>query len=563
MKDRFTTFGMVLAGLTLGALAAAQSGAEVDPFPPAASPNPNAEATLVIYNEKDPESRDLADFYAKQRGIAKDRVLGLKCSLSEEISREDYDRTIAEPLRRAFTANFWWKLREPDNLLGPVVSNRIRFIALIRGMPLKIAGLATPYPGDKPTHDSAIGPRNDASVDSELSTLGFFNRVISGGLNNPYFRSFTPIVDARRPELMLVCRLDGPSAGTVRRMITDGIAAEREGLTGLAYIDARGLGPGPYREGDEWMLAAAATARRKGMPVVLDNGPEIFPESYPMRQAAIYYGWYTETVAGPFVRPNFRFARGAVAVHLHSFSGATVRDPTKCWVAPLLAAGAAATLGNVYEPYLTLTPHLDIFHDRLCAGFTFAEASFMCQRVLSWMTTSVGDPLYRPFAGVEAGEQKPQSGEWAAYRAGAKIWFTQNPAAGATALTATGKKFRSGVIFEGLGLLQLAVNDGPAAIAAFQQARENYIHPDDVARVAIHEVIQLRTAGREKEALALTRRMLAANPQGAAAPMLRTFDPPPATPAPLPFATPTPLASPRGLATPRGLVTPRPFAPPR
>ena len=51
--------------------------------------------------------------------------------------------------------------------------------------------------------------------------------------------------------------------------------------------------------------------------------------------------------------------------------------------------GAAATLGNVYEPYLTLTPHLDVFHDRLCAGFTFAEASYMSQRVLSWMTTSV------------------------------------------------------------------------------------------------------------------------------------------------------------------------------
>ena len=75
--------------------------------------------------------------------------------------------------------------------------------------------------------------------------------------------------------------------------------------------------------------------------------------------------------------------------------------------------------------------------------------------------------------------------------------------------------------------------------------------------MAIHEVIQLRTAGREPEALALTRRMIAANPQGASAPMLRTFDPPPATPVPLPFATPTPLLTPRGLATPRPLGVPR------
>ena len=47
-----------------------------------------------------------------------------------------------------------------------------------------------------------------------------------------------------------------------------------------------------------------------------------------------------------------------------------------------------------------LTPHLDIFHDRLRAGFTFAESAYMSQRVLSWMTTFVGDPLYRPFKGA-------------------------------------------------------------------------------------------------------------------------------------------------------------------
>lgn len=517
---------LMLAGIVL-----AQPRDGIGPFPPTPAPDPYAAATVVIYNEKDDASASLAKYYVEQRGIPRSQMIGLNCSVAEEISRDDYDRTIAEPIRREFTANFWWKLREPDSPLGAVESNKIRFLALMRGIPLKITN-ATGYPGDRIFGEPPLGNRNDAAVDSELATLGTYSRVISGALNNPYFRSFMPIRDFVRPDLMLVCRLDGPSPGVVRKMIADSIATEREGLMGFAYIDARGLEPGPYREGDDWLLAAAATARKKGMPVIVDNTPSLFPESYPMRHAAVYYGWYTADAAGPFVRPSFRFARGAIAAHIHSFSATTVRDPQHGWVAPLLYAGAAATLGNVYEPYLTLTPHLDVFHDRLCAGFTFAEAAYMSERVLSWMTTFVGDPLYRPFAGAATGDEKPQSGEWAAYRKGAKLWFSQGPEAGAASLKAAGLKLHSGVIFEGLGLLEAARENSAGAIAAFQQARPFYKNPEDVARVAIHEIRQLRTAKREPEALALAKKIIAQNPQSPSVPMLRTLEPPPATPAP-------------------------------
>src|SRR5258707_6713086 len=78
----------------------------------AAAPNPYAAATLVVYNESDRDSAELAHFYAEKRGIPKEQVIGLKTAKTEEITREEYDRTIAEPLRKAFTANLWWKLRE-------------------------------------------------------------------------------------------------------------------------------------------------------------------------------------------------------------------------------------------------------------------------------------------------------------------------------------------------------------------------------------------------------------------------------------------------------------------
>ncbi len=504
--------------------------------------NRDAAATLVVFNKNDRDSAELARFYAEKRGVPKDQVIGLSCAKSEEISREEYDKTIAEPLRRAFTANFWWKLRDPESPLGPVESNKIRFVALIRGIPLKVAAMPL-YEGDKITGPAPVGMTNEAAVDAEVAVLGYRTRIISGALNNIYFRSYTPIHEARRAELLLVCRLDAPTPEIVRRMITDSLAAEQEGLAGLAYIDARGVTDPGYAVGDDWLFSIANTARRRGTPTVLDNGPGLFPQSYPMTRAALYFGWYTDHFSGPFVRPDFRFVRGAIAVHIHSFSAATLRDPLRNWAGPLVSAGAAATLGNVYEPYLGLTPHLDIFHDRLRAGLTFAESAYMSQRVLSWMTTCVGDPLYRPYKGAVELEERPTTGEWADYRQNARLWFSSERPAGDAALRAAAKKNRSGMILEGLGLLQLSVDDRTAALQTFAEARELYGPTVDALRVAVHEVMQLKAAGREAEARVLVRRITAKAPDLPAADLLRLLAEPPPPPA-TPPATPAPSAAP-------------------
>ena len=58
-------------------------------------------------------------------------------------------------------------------------------------------------------------------------------------------------------------------------------------------------------------------------------------------------------------------------------------------------------LGNVYEPYLSLTTHFDTFADRLLKGYTIAESAAMGSQGISWMTLIVGDPLYRPFAKID------------------------------------------------------------------------------------------------------------------------------------------------------------------
>lgn len=367
-----------------------------------ADPTPEARATVVIFNSSNPESAALAQYYAQQREIPADQVVGIPCSADEEISRKEYTSTIAKPVLELFQSKGWWTTT-PDLR---VTDTKIRFVALIRGMPLKVRSDLT--------GDIAPLSRDEASVDSELACLGFGPIPTAGPIKNPFANRLSAIVDAiTEPGLLLVCRLDGASDKTVRAMIDNGLAAEKTGLWGWAYIDSRGLKDGPYVEGDNWLTAAATQLRQAGVPVLWDKAPETLPLGYPVTDAALYYGWYDGQVSGPFADQEMRFTPGAVAVHIHSFSAMTIRNPGAYWCAPLLERGASATVGNVYEPYLTLTTHLDVFQDRLINGFTFAESSYMAQTALSWMNVSIGDPLYRPYAAWKTSQVK---NVWTQYR---------------------------------------------------------------------------------------------------------------------------------------------------
>jgi tetratricopeptide (TPR) repeat protein len=102
-------------------------------------------------------------------------------------------------------------------------------------------------------------------------------------------------------------------------------------------------------------------------------------------------------VDGPFTLPKVEFMPGAIAYHLHSYSAATIRSATENWCGPLLAKGATATMGCVNEPYLAFTPNIAFFFQALGNFYTFGEAAWAAQPALSWQTTVIGDPLYRPF----------------------------------------------------------------------------------------------------------------------------------------------------------------------
>ena len=503
-----------------------------------AAEQPLAAATIVLYNKAAPDSVQLARFYAQQRGIARDHLVGLTCSAEEEISREEYDTTIANPLREIFKTRRWWTLHETPDRGESVTASSIHFVAVIKGIPLKIRPAAD-YPGDVP-RPGPMGNRNEASVDSELTVLAFMSHQISGPAPNPYFQNFRAIGDFENATMLLVCRLEAPAAATVRRMIVDAIAAEKSGLWGRAYVDGAHNTSGGMEVGDQWLAQITGQLHKVGIPVVYDETPAVFPEGYPMTDCALYYGWYAGTVAGPFTQPDFRFLPGAVAVHIHSFSANTLRDPNANWVGPLVTKGAAASLGNVYEPYLQLTSHLDIFNDRLLHGFTFAESAYMSIPALSWMSVMVGDPLYRPYASwvqIDALRDSAKSGtDWKTYHEFAVKNVTRPVSEFRTLARQAASRSRNCPMIEDLGLMEARDGNFSAATSYFQQARTCYAKRDDLLRVVLEETDAWIKQNKPKRALALVRSVLRVVPDAPAAPLLRKIEqdltaPPAASPA--------------------------------
>ena len=376
-------------------------------FNPMSQVNDLAAHLLVVYNTNDSDSRDLALYYAAKRNIPADRVFGIACPTSEEITRAQYDDTIRSPITTYLTRKHWLARASQPTKVGNhsldllvATHNDIWAIVLMRGMPLKIA--------PDPTNQDAMEPQPElqtdaAAVDSELALLPVYGLPLGGYVPNIFFDDQVTGIKRIGPELarnmVLVTRLDGPTVADVRRMIDDCLYAEEHRLAGLAVVDTIGLTDvkNGYTSGDIWLRSSRDELQKDGWLVKFDDKGEVIPATDPCNQVAVYLGWYTQDAAGPWVTPPDRFVPGAIAYHLHSFSAATVRSDKYHWVGPLIAHGADATMGMVYEPYLALTPHTDILMRRLLEGDYFAEAAYASERGLSWMLTVVGDPLYRPF----------------------------------------------------------------------------------------------------------------------------------------------------------------------
>jgi len=383
---------------------------------------------LVVVNTDVPSGAELATYYMKQRGIPAENIVRVSLPEGETVSRRQYDERIAAPVRRA--------------LAPPEFRRRIRCLVLMYGMPLRVA--APEIGPDDQRRLEALQMRRDgvqrgiealpageadgrarlekeraaldaeaagvaqadqsAAVDSEIGLAAAGGYALAGWQPNPFFlgnREKELAIDKSRT--LMVSRLDGPSAVIVRRLIDASLAAERQGLGGSAYFDARWPEPGGQPKGgyefyDASIHRAARLVERSGrMPVRLDSAERLFqPGECP--EAALYCGWYS---LANYVEA-FTWKPGAVAYHIASSECTTLKQAgSRVWCKRMLEEGAAAVVGPVDEPYVQAFPVPEIFFGLLVDGYlTLAECYAASTPWLSWRMVLVGDPLYRPFARV-------------------------------------------------------------------------------------------------------------------------------------------------------------------
>jgi uncharacterized protein (TIGR03790 family) len=380
---------------------------------------------LVVANKTSVKGVALARYYARKRNIPDDNLVLLNLPADETCSREVYEREVAIPVR-AF--------------LGAVKPSwRIRCLVLMYGMPLNVAPSNQTEAADATALEarekalkrlmddrdenvdagssSAVAEELDdvrarlnqlklttdawASVDSELTIVRAVGAPTGGWIENPFYIGFrNRPASVPKENVVMVSRLDGPTAASVKKIIDDSIIAEKTGLSGIAYFDARWpKGPLPaksaYQVYDRSIHQAAAQVEKSGrMPVVIDAADSLFqPGQCP--EAALYCGWYS---LATYV-DAFDWQPGAVGFHIASSECTTLKkENSQVWCKRMIEKGVCATIGPVGEPYVQAFPMPELFFGFLTEGvLSLAECYMVSLPFLSWKMVLIGDPLYHPF----------------------------------------------------------------------------------------------------------------------------------------------------------------------
>ncbi|MCP4256625.1 MAG: TIGR03790 family protein [Planctomycetes bacterium] len=378
---------------------------------------------LVIANRQIPDSQRIAEYYCEKRNIPKNNIiyLALGNKLLEKISRDEYEHSLALPIRRKLQQRLPCEIRCLVTIYG--IPIKVGPQGTLPGMEGKLKGLKGLLSKEKQRLEelkqgSKVNPKRvsiqtkqintkisqmqleigrisgketNASVDSELSMVLFQSYDLYRWQPNQ-LRGQVPGLGFKT---LMVSRLDGPEYKIIKGLIDKALAAEKTGLQGNAYIDSREIYKKDlYGHFDKSLRELGMFIHsNKKMPIKIERTSKLFqPGDCP--QTAIYCGWYRLKK----YLDAFDFVDGAVGFHIASFEAQKLRDPNaSTWCTAMLRDGITATLGAVDEPYLHTFPEPKAFFTELFKGGCLVEAYYRTKPFNSWQLILIGDPLYRPF----------------------------------------------------------------------------------------------------------------------------------------------------------------------
>ena len=148
-------------------------------------------------------------------------------------------------------------------------------------------------------------------------------------------------------------------------------------------------------------------------------------------------------------------------------------------------------------------------------AFSFGEAAYACQNSLSWQTTVVGDPLYRPFAKtpverhMDLQRRNSKLIEWSMMKVVVISLATGAPPEKLIdMLETTQQTYFSAVLLEKLGDLYFMRAKWPEAAANYRKALAHDPTPQQRVRLYLSLARNLELAGEDKQAIAVYQEFL-------------------------------------------------------
>ncbi len=345
---------------------------------------------LVVYHNGVPESKDVAQHYARQRSIPLLHLCGVDFPAEDIIPGKHYLEAVKPAIRKCL------ERVDADRILYIVMSYRTPFKVVIPGQRFDAAT------------DSLIADIWDQANPDPLpqqvrSPHPYFVAHDSAG--NRYV-PFVPLEIYReegKPRIYSVWRLDGPSADLAKGLVDKAMQAEAKGgPRGKGCFDrntndVQYKADASYAAGEWDIQRASELVAAAGFAVTVDTSPEEFGQSAAVPRCeptALYAGWYSLNT----YYDGFQWTEGSIGMHIDSMSAWHPREGPN-WVHNAISRGITITTGAVSEPYLANFPQADGFFHDLLAGANVGDALLRNSRLLKFRFLNVGDPLYRPFEG--------------------------------------------------------------------------------------------------------------------------------------------------------------------
>ena len=392
--------------------------------------DPETQRVLVVANRKSPISLRVAQYYMQRRGIPTTNFLTLDLPDSslpfESINYASYQKQVKQPLQ--------------DFLIQHKLSDRIRYIVLTKGIPLRVRQVPYTLVDGAPLFQDQSLDSTLAALDYKIAPIAFRDTEDQKLTGHQVFGMVTPNLYWRQTipfehHLIggyLVTRLDGYSEADARTLV-DRALTSRPRLSGSILIDPSGANE---TTGEDYLVDVFNPH---------DCTPQVIPNCTPQPRAlAEVYGlnWYLDidndfrlsaqfiaktwpqlsiTIASPrtfasgqnllayiswgsndvsFRTDNYhnlKFLPGAIAETIVSSSARTF-FPTgqgQSLIGDLVAAdqGVTGIRGYVNEPENRGIGSPTVLLSNYFQGANLATAYYRSIRFVGWQDLVLGDPL--------------------------------------------------------------------------------------------------------------------------------------------------------------------------